>query len=74
MLTEKTTREEFLQELRSATQNLAVEKHIGKVETMSDEEWEEHRGNLIAKRESPEFMAAKARIKAGLKSQGIRFR
>jgi len=74
MLTPTTTREEFLAQLRSATQNLAVQKHTEKVEAMNEEEWEAHRASLIAKTESPDFKAVAKRIKGELKSQGVRFR
>jgi len=74
MLTPTTTREEFLEQLRSATQNLAVQKHTEKVEAMNDEEWEAHRASLISKTQSPDFQAMKKRIRGELKSQGARFR
>jgi len=74
MLTETTTRDEFLEHLRSTTRNIAVLRHEMRVAAMSEEEWAVHRDKLIAETQMPEFKQAVDRMIGELEEQGVRFR
>jgi hypothetical protein len=69
MLTERLSRAEYLAQLRSSefARNSAVQKHIAKLEVMSDESWVEHRANLLALHATAHFKRTVKRLASEVK-------
>lgn len=61
-LTPNTDRTEYADYLDTKRHNAAIAAHADKVRGMSEEEWVEHRANLIRRRSDPKRRATVERI------------